>query len=399
MLGLARLTGWNIGCELGVNVVLALGIFAVIVRQIKITERNLGVRELRWAIPVSSVIVFSIAQYQNWLWGWQMQMLLNVLAALGGIVLLANRAFSWRRFTASALLGIVATHSFANGMTFWPVGFLILFIVTIGRQERRASLAGWMLVSALAIWSYLWRYQAPKGHAPYQLIFEHPFEYASYVLKYLGSIGAQYSNGTPFGVGDGDLAFVFGFAAVAGGCWTAWLLVRWKVADFNALAPYFGMSLYSISSALVTGLGRLCLGTDQAASSRYCTMVVPLWTSLVVFLFLLAKGKPKLVSPDSLEASRSKRPLHEDCRTIAGWSLIGVICLLTLGSVWATEAAKGMSRTQAYGRACLLDLATHPKVERNYEGLYALHDNPEVVLQRYPILLKWRLSVFRGQKD
>ena len=155
MLGLARLTGWNIRYELGVNVGLACGVFAILAWQIRATGRTLGVAGLRWAIPASSLIVFSISQYQNWLWGWQIQMFLNMLAAVGGMVLLAQPAFAWRRFAAAALLGIMATYSFANGVLFWPIGLGILLVVTRGRSERKASLAAWLLVSLLTLGSVL----------------------------------------------------------------------------------------------------------------------------------------------------------------------------------------------------------------------------------------------------
>src|ERR1035438_4142148 len=114
MLLLARLTRWNIHYELAVNIILALGIFTVFLHQVKITGRKLGLAGLPGAIPAVSLIVFSISQYQNWLWGWQLQMLLNLLAVVVGIVLLANDTFRWWKFAAAASLGIVATYSFAN---------------------------------------------------------------------------------------------------------------------------------------------------------------------------------------------------------------------------------------------------------------------------------------------
>ena len=284
------------------DIILAVGIFAVIVWQIKATARNLGVRAMRWAIPASSLIVFSVSQYQTWLWSANMSTLLNVLAVLGGIVVLANGAPNWRRLAAAAMLGIVATHSFTNGIILWPIGLLTLLTVTSGQPKRMAIISAWVLVSVVIIWSYFWHYQMPIGNTPRSLVLEHPLRYAAYVLTFLGGIGAQYPKDNDFGVGIGELAFLFGLAALFGGCWTVWLLTRWKIASLNALLPYIGMSLYSICSALLAGFARLGLGTEQAASSRYCTIVVPLWTSLVVLLCLLAKGKQEPVISSSLEA-------------------------------------------------------------------------------------------------
>src|ERR1035438_6445895 len=224
MLALARLTGWNIRCELAVNIILALGIFAVFIHQVKITGRKLGIAGLPWAIPALSLIVFSISQYQNWLWGWQLQMLLNLLAVVGGILLLANGTFSWSRFAAAALLGMVATYSFANGTLFWPIGLVILLVVTAGKRERQPAMIAWLSVSVLTLGSYLYHYQKPEEHPALNLIFKMPVEYASFVLKYIGGICAQYVGGSI--PADCDFALLFGLAAILAMGWAGWMLVR-----------------------------------------------------------------------------------------------------------------------------------------------------------------------------
>ena len=231
MVGLARLTGWNTLVELGVNVALALGLFVILVSQIRATERRLAVAGLRWAIPVTSLITFSVSQYQNWLWGWQIQMLLNLLAAVGGILLLSNPVFLWRRFTAAALLGIVATYSFANGVLSWPIGLGILLLGTRGRQERKPAIAVWMLVGLLSVGLYLWRYQQPAGHPAPTLVFDMPLTYANYVLKYLGGIGAQFFSGPlPGQQAEGSLALFLGLLGALGLGWAGSMLLWQKRA-------------------------------------------------------------------------------------------------------------------------------------------------------------------------
>ena len=396
MLGLARLTGWNIRYELGVNVALALGMFAVLAGQIRATGRTLAVAGLRWAIPAASLIVFSISQYQNWLWGWQIQMLLNMLAVVGGIVLLAQPAFAWRRFAAAALLGIVATYSFANGVLFWPIGLGILLVVTRRRSEKKAAIAAWLLVSLLTLGSYFWHYQKPAEHPPVSLIFKMPLAYAGYVLKYLGSICAQYATGAA--TGDGDLALAFGLLGTAALGWAATRLVWRNRARFRVLLPYFALSAYSIGTALMTGVGRVGFGTDQALANRYCTTVVPLWVSLIVFLALLAqRGHP---AADAGSGQQQPRGRPEDYSpVVAGWLLMGATALLAVSSICATEGAGFMSRVQECGRLSLLDLAAHPAAGIDYNGLSALGPRTDRLVERYPVLVQRRLSVFGQGPD
>ncbi|MGO9480004.1 MAG: hypothetical protein ACLP7I_18960, partial [Limisphaerales bacterium] len=291
MLGLARLTGWNIRCEMAVNVLLAAGILVILVRQTNKTARKLGMTRLPWAMPALSLVVFSITQYQNWLWGWQIQMLLNLLVVLGGIVVLAGEPFGWRRFAAAALLGIVASFSFANGVLFWPIGLFLLLAVPIGGRQRMAAIAGWLLISALTVGAYFHHYRSSEGHPPWDCLFHQPLTYVAYLLKYFGNFFGQH------GVGDiptdGDIALAAGLVGIMAMGWAAGVLLRGKIADFRTLLPYFAMSLYSVITALVTGVGRLGFGSDEATFSRYCTMMVPFWASLVIFLFLLAQVPPR----------------------------------------------------------------------------------------------------------
>ena len=399
MLLLARLTHWNIHYELAVNITFALGIFAVFAYQVKITGRRRGVARLPGAIPAISLIVFSISQFENWLWGWQLQMFLNLLAVAGGIVLLANDPFRWWKFAAAALLGIVATYSFANGALFWPIGLLLLLIVKTGAGKRRAATAGWILIGALTLGTYFHHYQKPEYHPSLNLIFKTPVEYAVFVFKYLGTIYTQILGGNVRDVSaDSDLAFVFGLAGTVATGWAGWTLLRRKIADPGTLFPYFGLILYSVGSGLVTGVGRLGFGTDQALASRYSTMVVPLWVSLVVFLILLRTGGDRAPNADPAQKQRRERPAPPGCRPIAGWLLLTAVIMLVLGSVCATDGAKVLSRIQTSGRNCLLNVAANPASETDYQRLRFVYPRPADVMERYPILVKHRLSVFRDRE-
>jgi hypothetical protein len=458
MLALARATGWNTYYELAVNVILALGIFTIFVYQVKITGRKLGAAGLAWAIPATSLIVFSIGQYQNWLWGWQIQMFLNLLAAMGGIVLLAHETFTWKRFALSALLGVVALYSFANGVLFWPIGLVILLVVTAGARQRIAALTGWVLLSALALGSYLHHYQKPAEHPPLDLIYKTPGEYAAYVFKYIGGIGAHDVGGTM--PADGKVALIFGLGGTIALVWAGCMLMRKKLADFRALLPYLGMSLYSVASALVTGVGRLGFGSNQAIFSRYSTMMVPFWVSLVFLLILLARGersaadagfaprpcagrrvleefktmtrwslmaiiamlvlgscfiagpvwvllvvllilltRGEFPAADAGSASRTRagRSIPEGYRIIARWSLMAAMAMLILGSCFAVAGAKRWSLGEAYGREILLNLAANPKapIVDSFGISMTLYPRPEVVVERYPFLVQYRLSLFR----
>ena len=78
---------------------------------------------------------------------------------------------------------------------------------------------------------------------------------------------------------------------------------------------------------------------------------------------------------------------------------MAAIILLTLGSVFAIANAGNLSRQQAYGRARLLDLAANPRSYVDYPGLTAIYlPVPIIIVERYPVLVKHRLSLFKDWK-
>ena len=379
MLGLARLTHWRIGCELALNIVLAAVLLAILVWQFKRTAAALGASELRWALPAGSLIVFSMSQFDNWLWGWQIQMLLSVLAVTGTIVLLANETFTYRKFIGAAVLGFVATHSFANGILIWPIGLMLLLSGPSSRATKIKTTVVWSLLAAAALVSYLAGYQKPVWHPALSVAFKRPLEYVIYVLKYLGSMCAQYGNAAA--LPDGVLAVVFGLTALAILVWAWWSLIRRDRKQGIALRPYLALAAFSILSGLMTGIGRAGFGSEQAMESRYCTMTVPLWVSLVVFLVLLGrtKGFPK-----------------GEAR-LARWVLGIVIAFLLLSSALAIKQAQGVFEARSEGRAYLLKLAAHPEMKPEFGELFHIDPgkNPFVVVERYPFLVREKLSLFR----
>jgi hypothetical protein len=115
-------------------------------------------------------------------------------------------------------------------------------------------------------------------------------------------------------------------------------------------------------------------------------MVVPLWTSLVVFLFLLLKCTPETGTDSS---AGKKTP---------GWCLGGALLLLVLGSGLAFDGASRLSARQTNGRDALLSLAKNPTARFDYRQLFALYPELNVVVERYPVLKARRLSLFSDEK-
>jgi hypothetical protein len=317
-------------------------------------------------------------------------MLLNVLAVVGGAVVLANSGETSMGVGVAALLGIVATYSFANGVLFWPVGLAVLLLAMKPGKHKTLSIALWVMISALVAVSYFWHYTKPAEHPPLSLVFKMPLTYTAYVLKYLGAICAQRV--------DGAFALLFGLAGVVGLAWAAEALLRSKRMDARALAPYLGMSAYSIGSALFTGVGRVGFGSDQALSSRYCTTTVPLWASLVVLLFFLARAPGNAAAADRAASKRFEK-LETGAKLIAWAALVVTLAVLAVSSLGAIDGVVDISRKREAGRDALVEWAANPAAEPDYRRLSLLYPKPNLVVERGRVLVERHLSILGHLPD
>jgi hypothetical protein len=387
MLLMARLTGWNIGWEIALNVALGAALFGVLTWQIRRTALELALPGLCWAVPAGSLMVFSISHYENWICGWQLQVWLHLLAAVSGIVLLAARPFRWLKFACAGLLGVVATYSFGDGLVFWPVGLVVLVAAAARKKERRIGAALWILMSVLVYCSYAWHYQKPARHPSLASMFQKPFGYGFYVLQYLGALCGM---GAPAVMGAAGLALLG---------WSLWKLRKWKPADRDASLPYVGLILYSFASALVTGVGRVGFGADQALSSRYGAMSITFWISLVVFLLNTANARRGEVTVrPAPECPGTHAGPKGAGAALAASSVVAIVALVALNSLLSGGPMKTLSGLQQFGRSALVELAENPTGRPRTNGLLSLYPRAQIIKERYSVLVRHRLSVFRDTK-
>ena len=369
MVGLARISSWSVGYELALNVVLAVGVLAVLAFQLRAVMKAFSFHTyVLFLLPVIALQTFSLQQYENWLWGWQIQIFLNVFAAVAGLALLARPYIRWKHFILACLCGIVAFYSFANGIVYWPVGGILLLVAhPMPTRQIRLARWVWLAVACAAIGFYLAGYRSPSGQAPWLIVIDQPLAYFRYVVTYLGApvfsfdqIWASYAGLVSLGVF---------------GC-LAWSAYRLPPATRRPLLPLFALGLYAIGSAVITGLGRATIGNEQALSSRYVTLSS--FLVLVDILLLVFTRRFPLVP-----------------RWFGTWvapsAAAGLLVLVVLSSV---QALTRFSDRHAYllpARAALLSSS-------NDELLSRLYPDPAIVRQRRAFLQTQHLSVFRDAK-
>ncbi len=270
-LGLAALSRWDVRYELWGNAVLA-GLTLVVLWRLLVTT----VRPLDPALPIRlllplSWLAFSLVQAENWVWGWQLSVFLNVLASVLAVWAVTRWSNEWRGLLLASGAAVVATLSFASGLLMWSV---IPFAFLGGPAARRWALRVSSAMLGVAVWvAYFANYRHPAHHPNPRFLFQHPLEYRGYVAAWLGG---------PLGAGRVEIALVagsLGLLALAGAA--GWL---WKQGPElrRLVVPWCGLACYAVASAAMTGVGRVGFGVEQALSGRYTTIAGLFWMGLVV---------------------------------------------------------------------------------------------------------------------
>ena len=373
---LARLTHWTVLYELLANVVCAAVTFFSILYLLKKTEIQFG-KGLLSLVPAISLIVFSLNQSENWFGGFNIQILMNVAAVTLGLIVLAVSDPNWGRTTMSALLGIIATYTFANGLLFWPLGAWILI-----KKRAWKLIAFWIIVSVAAIAFYFYGYHKPPHHPSPWSFLRDPLQALNYIFAYLGApllafckksyaIAESFSEkGWKF---PSSLFWLFEHAAsVAGAIGVGvyfYLYNRLKTLKQNGiLISFFALSSYALLSAVLSAFGRSAMGIQNALSLRYVTISSLFWISLLVFLKLSSTFEPK---------SRK-------------WnlSIATIIFLVFLNSIYG-----GLYAVKQY--SYLIPARNELYRMQDEELLKRLLPDTDWIRRSVPILKKHHLSVFK----
>jgi hypothetical protein len=258
--GAAYVTHWNIKAELLINfffsIITALMLYLFILSRIK--RRALAVL----AAVLIAVWFYSPVQYENWLWGWQVEWFMCVTGIIAGIYLIdsfcntklkdTNRR---RLFYGAALLSAtIATYSMGDGMLVWPVGLGLLLLY---RQDLRA-IGGWLVSGIVAIALYYYHYHKPAGNPSTSLFLHQRLNFIKYFLSYLGR--PVTSN-----IQEAMLVGAVLIAALLPLLYVVWLK-RDKISKF---APWLALIALPLLSAGITDVSRLGFGVAEATASRY----------------------------------------------------------------------------------------------------------------------------------
>jgi hypothetical protein len=360
LIALARLSSWNIGWEIAANVLFGLLIFLFLVLRVRGSPP--AVTPI-WLPPLLAVLVFSPAQFENWLWGWQLTMMMGTAAAVGGLRLLSTAPPTRVRFAGAIGCGVVTTYCFASGLVYWAAGPVCLLLHA--ERRWRGRLVVWTIAAGATVASYLYGYVPPPPPAGVDVApFLHRVPWiVLYIVKYVGAPVSGWNHQLAGAIGTA-LLIAFGI-----------LLIRlWPRRADPEVIFAVAIGAYTLGAAAITAFGRTNADGSGALVSRYMTTGTLMWAS-VLLLWANAGIRVKAVA----------------------WATVAVSLAIAAASaataIPALRFARARHDLQVVARRNLIAGGQSDTLMR------VLHPDPQTVRQRRAILQMLGVSVFRDHQQ
>jgi hypothetical protein len=335
---LAFASRWNINYQLCLSIGLAAITFLATYKLSSMQVKNVGDDLWHLANILTCILVFSVVQHENWLWGFQLAWFfvnLCFVAAVYALVsphkLLPNIAVFNRmkysrdtavprplsgkgtalpcpclhyiRISIAAVFCFIASFSLAQGLLSWLVAIPAVAALEGNAAQKRKRLIVWMLLFAATCAVYSIDYH-PSRKASIISLLSKPLVVIDYFLSLLGSPLVRFPGISAL---VGLLIFAiflflgFYFFVIASpakqspapaiGSYLA-MTNRNDISENHEALPWLSIGLFSVLSALFITAGRAEFGAIQALeSSRYTTNSILLLIAVIQLGQLFARGK------------------------------------------------------------------------------------------------------------
>src|SRR5438093_2667614 len=262
MLGLAVLSNWNIMWELYLNIVLGILIFLFGYLLIQHSCIDVNKRLQQWLTVLFAWMVFSPVQWENWLWGWQIQWFLNILSVLMTIWAITAWPSTWPVWLGTLVAAgsaTIASYSLANGMLIWIIALLLLLAL----EGLKPRFIIFVVCSVSVPWLYFLNYKKPSHHPTLLAFMGNAMDFFRFICVYLGRSLSS---------GSRDVSMVVGLLLVCLFIASTVYMLRQEYCHRQRCLGWVALGLYPILTAIVTAIGRLGFGVTIATSSRYTTI-------------------------------------------------------------------------------------------------------------------------------
>ena len=259
VLAMSRTDAFNISVE---EYISAIFLFVAIALIISAHKRRAPDRLWIAYCPVA-ILMTSVVQAQNIVWGFQLAWYL-VLVTLAGVIFVLDRPSLSNLGTAGAMvLAVVGSYSSFQGLYIWVAGLLLLFY----RRRPARLLAAWIAGAILATALYMYRFNMQAGVSSSLTAIHLPRQAVRFYFESIGDV-----LGVPLTSNDigADLVTGIGFVIVIVALFTLWSGARCR--HVQGAAPVgMALTVFGLLFAFSTTWGRTWAGPPAASASRYTT--------------------------------------------------------------------------------------------------------------------------------
>lgn len=275
MLLLASVSHWNVVWEQYFSLFTQLCTLILIYDIARKTFDNNNDYKIMFFGLLSSFFLFSMVQYENWSWGWQLAIFLNIFSACLTVWALIRWGTDWIGFTLSLIGATIATYSFANGILIWPI-ILLWFLFFKKKGGYKCVLILCFMIILILI-SYIYHYNKPSHHPNLLEFLYSPLKFLTFCMAYIGSPLGSY-----FGLTVAVVFGIFGIGLIIFITWNAYINRQYDF--FKKTSPWLYLIFYIILSSILTGIARSGFSIHQALYSRYTSFSLIFWIALGAIL-------------------------------------------------------------------------------------------------------------------
>ena len=268
----ALITKWNQPLEMVLDALIALMYFIILSWFINKATANRIIKLI--AMAITSLIIFSPIQWENWLWGWQIEWFMCILLGIASLTLLDYRIkfiSKNKSYALAALLCFIASFSLGNGLVFWITGLISLVINKHSPKKVYLWISGFVLSLSL----YLYNYTFLSGGNLHQNII-------SYLEFFLGYIGA------PFSSQHAGMAITLGLIILSISGLLLYKAIKIDGLSLRLFTIPIGLIVFVIISDVLTAHARLGIfGINGALASRYTSVSLLYIVAILLILIQL----------------------------------------------------------------------------------------------------------------
>jgi hypothetical protein len=295
---LNKLTHWNqvsaMFAEFAIVCITSLGIYCLALLTLPRRSTNTAALIGMWF--VCNLLIFSPAQYENWLWGVGIENVLPMAFIVWAMIAVRSSMWTWLKMVIACLLATAATYSSGNGVLAWPlIGLLWAWSPSLPELRKKMGLLiVWCAVFGINMAMYFHHYVRP-GHS----VIAYSVDKTAIVRYILAFLGAPFGFGTFLdpvtqSIYMGSALLVLLVFAIGLLLWV-WRIER----DFefaSRIIVWLAVAGFAVGSAVLAGPTRAGLGIFQALTSRYTTFSIYLIVALLNLALIMSQRKRRKIN-------------------------------------------------------------------------------------------------------